>query len=224
MCSDDCIRGRATFTTVLSSMIMNSPTETAPSVHHFLFSGVTNRCTIEISPSRLTLAGAKLAAANRPLLRWLIEWRPMADVVWQPDGATLEHANATRLVRRAGVADYDALVRRSVEEPSWFWPLVVEDLGLEFSQPWTDVFDDSRGPEWTTWFVGGKLSIAHNCAHRWAQSAPERVAAVGLGEDGSRRELTYAELSRDVTRLAEQLVSLGVGVGDRVAIFLPMSP
>jgi len=148
----------------------------------------------------------------------------MSDIVWRPDGATLEHANATRLMRRAGVADYAGLVRRSAEEPGWFWPLVVEDLGLEFSQPWTDVFDDSRGPEWTTWFVGGKLSIAHNCAHRWAQSAPDRVAAVGLGEDGSRRELTYAELSHDVTRLAEHLVSLGVGVGDRVAIFLPMSP
>ncbi|MGH3002444.1 MAG: AMP-binding protein [Gaiellaceae bacterium] len=148
----------------------------------------------------------------------------MTDIVWRPDAATIEHANATRLVRRAGVADYAELVRRSAEEPDWFWPLVVEDLGIEFSQPWTAVLDGSRGPEWTTWFVGGKLSIAHNCAHRWARREPERIAAVGLGEDGSRRELTYGELSRDVKRLAEKLVSLGVRAGDRVAIFLPMSP
>ena len=148
----------------------------------------------------------------------------MSDVVWRPDAATIEHANATRLIRRAGAVDYAELVRRSSEDPGWFWPLVVEDLGLEFSQPWTQVFDDSRGPEWTTWFVGAKLSIANNCAHRWGRTAPDRVAAVGLAEDGTRRELTYAELSRDVTRLAEQLVSLGVGPGDRVAIFLPMSP
>src|SRR5581483_1884286 len=53
---------------------------------------------------------------------------------------------------------------------------------------------------------------------------PDAIACVGLGEDGSRRELTFAELSRDVTRLAEHLASLGVGVGDRVAIYLPMSP
>jgi len=148
----------------------------------------------------------------------------MSDVVWRPDEATIEHANATRLIRRAGVGGYAELVRRSAEDPGWFWPLVVEDLGLEFSQPWTRVFDDSRGPEWTTWFVGAKLSIANNCAHRWGRATPDRVAAVGLAEDGTRRELTYAELSRDVTRLAEQLVSLGVGPGDRVAIFLPMSP
>ncbi len=148
----------------------------------------------------------------------------MNEIVWRPDEPTLRHANATRLVERAGVADYAELVRRSVEDPDWFWPLVVDDLGLEFERPWTRVLDDSAGPAWTTWFVDGTVSIAHNCAHRWAATDPERLAAIGLGEDGSRRELTFAELSRDVTRLAERLVSLGVGAGDRVAIFLPMSP
>ena len=148
----------------------------------------------------------------------------VSEVVWRPDRATVEHANATRLVRRAGVADFAELVRRSQEDPAWFWPLAVEDLGLEFSQPWTQVLDDSRGPAWTTWFVGATLNIAHNCVHRWAVSRPDGIAAVGLAEDGARREVTFAELSRDVTRLAEQLVSLGVEPGDRVGIFLPMSP
>ncbi len=148
----------------------------------------------------------------------------MSDVVWTPDAATIEHANATRLVRRAGVDSYDELVRRSQDEPEWFWPLCVDDLGLEFSRPWDRVLDDSRGPEWTTWFVGGELNIARNCVHRWAERRPDAVAAVGLGEDGSRSTLTFAELSRDVTRLAEELAALGVGAGDRVAIFLPMSP
>ena len=72
--------------------------------------------------------------------------------------------------------------------------------------------------------MGGKLNVARNCVHRWAERRPEGVAAVGLGEDGSRSTLTFAELSRDVTRLAEELVALGVEAGDRVAIFLPMSP
>ncbi|NUR76888.1 MAG: AMP-binding protein [Thermoleophilia bacterium] len=127
-------------------------------------------------------------------------------------------------MRRAGVANYHELVRRSYEEPDWFWPLCVEDVGLEFSRPWERVYDDSRGPEWTTWFVGGRINIARNCVHRWAERRPDAVAAVGLGEDGSRRELSFAQLSRDVTRLAERLVALGVEPGDRVAIFLPMAP
>jgi acetyl-CoA synthetase len=148
----------------------------------------------------------------------------VTEIVWRPDEATVEHANVTRLVRLAGVRDYAELVRRSSIEPEWFWPLVVDDLGLEFAHPWERVVDESRGPAWTTWFVGGRVSIAHNCVHRWAARTPDAVAAVGLAEDGSRSELTFQELSRDVVRLAEELAALGVGPGDRVAIFLPMSP
>ena len=70
--------------------------------------------------------------------------------------------------------------------------------------------DLSRGPEWATWFVGGRVSIARNCVHRWAESRPDAIAAVFAGEDGERREVTFAEMSRDVTRLAEGLASLGV--------------
>jgi len=144
--------------------------------------------------------------------------------VWRPPPEVVERANATRLQRRAGVGDYWELVRRSAADPDWFWPLVVDDLGLEFAVPWERVHDDSRGPEWTTWFTGGRVSIARNCVHRWAERTPDAVAAVGLGEDGSRTSHTFAELSRDVTRLAERLVALGVEPGDRVAIYLPMSP
>ena len=148
----------------------------------------------------------------------------MAEVVWTPDARMLEHANVTRLLRRAGVDDYLELVRRSVEDPEWFWPLAVEDLGLEFFEPWERVLDESRGPEWATWFVGGRLNVAWNCLHRWAGRRPDAIAAVGLGEDGSRRELSFAEASGQVARLAEALVGLGVAAGDRVAIYLPMSP
>src|SRR6188472_1113830 len=144
--------------------------------------------------------------------------------VWQPDEATLEHANVVRLMRKHGFESYWELVARSQEDPEWFWPAAIEDMGLEFSRPWDSVVDLSRGPEWATWFVGGQLSIAWNCVHRWAERAPERVGAVGLGEDGSRREYTFAELSGQVTQLAEGLVALGVEPGDRVAIYMPMCP
>jgi len=126
----------------------------------------------------------------------------MAEVVWTPDEETLERANVVRLLRRHGLGSYWELVRRSQDDPAWFWAAAIEDLGVEFSRPWERVYDDSRGPEWTTWFVGATLSIARNCVHRWAERTPERVAAVFAGEDGSRRESTFAELSQDVTRLA----------------------
>src|SRR5919106_1156759 len=148
----------------------------------------------------------------------------VSEFIWRPDASVLGRANVTRLMQRHGLEDHWALVRRSQEEPEWFWPAAVEDMGLEFARPWEQVFDDSRGPEWTTWFVGGKLNVARNCVHRWAERKPDAVAAVLSGEDGSRRELTWAQMSRDVTRLAEGLVRLGVEPGDRVAIYMPMCP
>jgi acetyl-CoA synthetase len=148
----------------------------------------------------------------------------MTEVVWRPDEHVLARANVVRLMRAHGHDDYWELVRRSQDDPEWFWPAAIEDMDLEFSQPWDQVADLSRGPEWATWFVGAKLSLAWNCVHRWAEREPERVGAVGLGEDGSRWEYTFAELSDQVTRLAEGLVALGVEPGDRVGLYMPMCP
>ena len=137
----------------------------------------------------------------------------------------LEHANVVRLMRRHGFDDYWELVRRSQEDPEWFWPAAIEDMGLEFWKPWEGVVDVSQGPEWATWFVGATLNVAWNCVHRWARGERgEAVAAVFAGEDGSRRELTFAQMSEEVTKLAEGLASLGVRTGDAVALYLPMSP
>jgi acetyl-CoA synthetase len=147
----------------------------------------------------------------------------VAEIVWRPSPEVLERANVVRLMRRHGIDDYHELVARARDDPEWFWPAAVEDMGLEFARRWERLVDLSRGPEWATWFVGGTLNIAHNCAHRWAERTPDAVACVSHGEDGRRRTLTFAEMSDEVTRLAEALTALGVGVGDRVAIFLPMS-
>jgi len=141
--------------------------------------------------------------------------------IWTPDESVLEQANVVRLMRRHGCSSYRELVAASVDDPEWFWPAAVEDMGLELFEPWSQVVDVSRGPEWPTWFLGAKLNIAWNCVHRWRS---DRVAAVFRGEDGGRRELTFAEMSEAVTRLSERLVQLGVEPGDRVAIYLPMSP
>ena len=138
---------------------------------------------------------------------------PLSEFVWSPDEARLERANLTRLMRRFGVERYAELHRISIDEPERFWPEVVDDLGLEFTQPWHRVLDTSRGIEWATWFVGGRVNVARNCVHRWAARKPDETAAVFLGEDGTRRERTWADLSRETTQLAEALVELGVESG-----------
>src|SRR5205823_6691136 len=150
---------------------------------------------------------------------------PRVEVIWRPSAEVRDGSNAMRLARRLGFDDYWELVRFSAEEPERFWPEAIADMGLEFSRPWDQVCDLSRGPEWATWFVGGRLNLAWNCVHRWARGErAEEPAAVWQSEDGQQRSLSYRELSDQVTKLAEALARLGVEPGDRVAIFLPMSP
>jgi acetyl-CoA synthetase len=149
----------------------------------------------------------------------------VSDFVWTPSPEEVESANVTRLARRLGVERYADLHRISIQEPERFWPALIEDLGLEFAEPWESVVDSSRGPEWSTWFNGAKLNVAWNCVHRWAVGElAEQEAAVWQGEDGARLALTWRELSDEVFRLAEGLASIGIGEGDAVGIFLPMSP
>jgi acetyl-CoA synthetase len=145
-------------------------------------------------------------------------------VVWSPSPQDIEGANVTRLMRAHGIHDYDDLVRRSIDDIGWFWDAVVDDLDLEFFEPYSDVFDVSAGVEWTTWFTRGLVNVAHQCVDRWAARTPVAPAVIGESEDGSVRTWTYGELRRQTDRLAHGLRSLGVRPFDSVAIFLPMAP
>jgi acetyl-CoA synthetase len=157
----------------------------------------------------------KLAATNKA---------PQDGYTWTPTPEQLESANVVRLARSLGCEDYAALHRVSVSEPERFWRAVVDDLALPLARGWDQVLDLSRGPEWATWFSGARLNVAQACVHRWAAERPDDEAAIFQPEEGERRSLTWAELSDETTRLAEALVELGIGRGDAVGIFLPMSP
>jgi acetyl-CoA synthetase len=145
-------------------------------------------------------------------------------IVWRPSGEYVERANVTRFMRAHGIETYEDLVRRSVEDIAWFWDAVVQDLGIEFFRPYTQVLDTSRGVEWSTWFGGGSVNLAHDCVDRWAERTPDAIAVIWEGEEGGVRRVTYRELRELSDRLANGLASLGIGERDVVGIFLPMSP
>ncbi|MFN2613864.1 MAG: acetate--CoA ligase [Actinomycetota bacterium] len=143
---------------------------------------------------------------------------------WTPAREYVDRANVSRLMQRHGIATYDELVRRSQEDIEWFWSAVVEDLGLEFFTPYRSVVETPNGIAWSVWFQGGTINLTHNCVDRWAARDPGRRAIVWEGEDGSTRTLSYGELRAEVDRLANALSSLGIGSGDAVGLYMPMSP
>jgi acetyl-CoA synthetase len=147
----------------------------------------------------------------------------MSHWVWQPDPEQIKTTNVWRYMQRLGFSDREAFLRYSVDQLEEFWGDLTVELGVEWSQPFDRVLDNSRGPEWARWYVGGKLNIAANCLDRHARSsAANRVAIISETEDGSRREITFAQLERDVNRLANAMKNLGFEPGDRIAICMPM--
>jgi acetyl-CoA synthetase len=148
-----------------------------------------------------------------------------SEIIWRPTPEYVERAQITRLLRLTGMPDVRALHRRSVEDPEWYWDAVVRDLGIRWMQPYTRVLDDSRGPMWPAWFPGGRLNFTDNCIDRHLDAGRgDKPALTWEADDGTTRTLTYRELGREVNRLANTLRRLGVAEGDRVGIFLPMSP
>ncbi|MDQ3957413.1 MAG: AMP-binding protein [Actinomycetota bacterium] len=149
----------------------------------------------------------------------------MSDFVWIPTPEHVERAAVTRLMRRHGIESYRDLVARSSSDIEWFWAAVVEDLGIDFFEPYETLLETSGGPQWPRWFTGGSINLVYNCVDRHAASerAPDR-ALVWEGEDGAVRTLTYAELGAAVNRAANGLAELGVRAGDTVGVYMPMVP
>src|SRR5829696_6149524 len=143
--------------------------------------------------------------------------------IWEPTTADIERANVTRLMRAHGIETLQELTARSVADVAWFWDAVVRDLDIEFSTPYERVVDVSRGPEWATWFVGGRTNVARQCVDRWAEAEPGSPAVIWEGEDGQVRTATYGELRQMTDDVASTLMDLGVERGDTVALFMPMS-
>ena len=107
-------------------------------------------------------------------------------------------------------------------DPEGWWAGHAEDL--HWFERWDSVLDDSQAPFYK-WFAGGKLNASYNCLDRHVEAGNgDRVAFHWRGEEGEERDVTYADLHRDVQRLANALKDRGIEPGDVVGIYLPMIP
>ncbi|MGI8804955.1 MAG: acetate--CoA ligase [Thermoleophilaceae bacterium] len=108
------------------------------------------------------------------------------------------------------------------KDPEGWWERQAEDL--HWFEKWDRVLDDSD-PPYYKWFTGGKLNASYNCVDRHVEAGNgERVAFHWRGEEGEERDVTYADLHRDVQKLANAFRERGIEQGDVVGIFLPMIP
>lgn len=125
----------------------------------------------------------------------------------------------------ADSARYEAMYRRSVEDPEGFWR--EQGQRLDWIKPYTQVKDVSFASRdlRIRWFHDGTLNASSNCLDRHLATRGDQPAIVWEGDDPSvQRTLTYRELHTEVCKFANALKSLGVKRGDRVTIYMPMIP
>ncbi|MGB6630519.1 MAG: acetate--CoA ligase, partial [Terriglobales bacterium] len=119
------------------------------------------------------------------------------------------------------LAEYEALYKESVEQPEKFWARAAEEL--HWFKKWDKVLEWNA--PWAKWFVGGQVNLSYNCLDRHVQTARKNKAAlIWESEPGEIRTYTYQQLWKEVQKFANVLKNLGIRKGDRVAIYMGMTP
>ena len=147
--------------------------------------------------------------------------------LWEPGRERLERANLSRFIRfvRGESGDDDLLSYAdlhdfSIKHPGKFWTAVWDFCGIRASGEREPALVDGDRMPGAKWFPDITLNFAQNLLrHR-----DDRTAIVFRGEAGDARELSYAELHDEVSKLAAALRDAGVEAGDRVAAFIPNLP
>jgi acetyl-CoA synthetase len=127
--------------------------------------------------------------------------------------------------RIQSLQEYETLYKQSIEDPEKFWAGVAKEL--HWFKPWSKVLEWDL--PWAKWFVGGQLNLCYNCVDRHVDprvggTRAQKTALIWEGEPGEIRRLTYAELHAEVQKFANALKALGIKKGDRVAIYMGMTP
>ena len=117
--------------------------------------------------------------------------------------------------------EYRRLCKQAEDDPDTFWAGIAREL--HWFKPWERVLD--WNVPWAKWFVGGQINLSYNCLDRHvAMWRKNKAALIWEGEPGEVRTLTYQQLLIEVSKFANVLKSLGVQKGDRIAIYMGMTP
>ena len=145
--------------------------------------------------------------------------------VWEPSPDIARQTTMAAFLRRYDLPNLDALLSRANAEPDWYWNALLEFFEIQFVKPYTDVLDVSKGIAWPRWCVGGTTNVTLNCLDKHRDTPVwQKPAIIWEGEDKEQRSWSYEELDAEVCRVASVLQSRNVGIGDVVAIYMPMIP
>jgi len=130
-------------------------------------------------------------------------------------------AEFVRQANVSGMDAYHALCAEAERDFEGFWARLARQY-LVWKKPFTKVLDESN-PPFFRWFHDGELNASYNCLDRHLTTQPEKVAIIFEADDGKVTTITYKALYHEVCRFANALKARGIGSGERVLIYMPMS-
>ncbi len=147
------------------------------------------------------------------------------EFVWQPTPDYIQGSHIQRFMQAHHFDDWDTLHQAAIDDVGWFWDAMLRYLDIQFYKPYTQIVDLSRGKPWARWAIGGQMNIVHNALDKWMGTESEhKIALRWEGEEGVVQTYTYRQLYQAVNRTANALRSLGLGKGDAIGLYMPMSP
>ncbi|MDX8364769.1 AMP-binding protein [Cytobacillus sp. IB215665] len=144
--------------------------------------------------------------------------------VWIPNEESIKKTNLYLWMNKLGYSDYDSFYKDSTTNIEWFWHEAEKEMNIEWYQPYSKVLDVTRGVQWPTWYIEGKLNVTNNAIDKWLHNdhSAKKEAIIWEGEDGVVQKITYKQLGKQVNSFAAGLKQLGVKKGDCITLYLPM--
>ncbi|WP_433957390.1 AMP-binding protein [Cytobacillus horneckiae] len=145
--------------------------------------------------------------------------------LWYPEEKLIQQANIQSFLRNHHLKDIEELHEKSLKEPQWFYEKILQELDIQWLEPYVNLLNIEKGYPFPQWFSGGKTNILHYTIEKHIRNGRgDNKALTWEDEVGKTHSYTYQDFNIKVNELASALHSIGIKKGDRVGIYLPSIP
>ena len=143
-------------------------------------------------------------------------------IIWEAPDSIKNKSKLTQFLKHCNVSNYDNLEKKSFSDPGWLWDNVIKFSNLKFYKPYKKILDETKGPPWSKWCVGGTTNIVLNCIDRHKNKDFFKETFIySEREDGRENSITYEEFDKQISKVGNSLKINGFKKGDVIALYMP---
>ena len=143
-------------------------------------------------------------------------------IIWEAPESIKNKSKLTQFLKHCNVSNYDNLEKKSFSDPGWLWDNVIKFSNLKFYKPYKKILDETKGPPWSKWCVGGTTNIVLNCVDRHKDKDFFKETFIySEREDGRENSITYEEFDKQISKVGNSLKINGFKKGDVIALYMP---